>query len=108
MSIYGVAENHYKRVSIFLTSNLAFFEKASIIMKQAKFALTATAVIAVIGGAVAFKSRSTATPIYTKQNNTCTSLQTSYQTGVGAILFSFATKPSAVCTITSVPVLRVE
>ncbi|MEV4886040.1 hypothetical protein MRBLMN1_004597 [Chitinophaga ginsengisegetis] len=36
-------------------------------MKQAKLALTAVAVLAVVGGALAFKARTVQTPIYTEK-----------------------------------------
>lgn len=39
-------------------------EKASIIMKKAKFALTAVAVLAVVGGALAFKANRQARHFY--------------------------------------------
>ncbi|RFS20733.1 hypothetical protein DVR12_19440 [Chitinophaga silvatica] len=64
-------------------------------MKQAKFALVATTVLAVVGGVTALRGDGTTT-IYTKVSNTiisCTKLSgTGYITGLG-VLTSFATVP---------------
>ncbi|RFS20734.1 hypothetical protein DVR12_19445 [Chitinophaga silvatica] len=68
-------------------------------MKQAKFALAATAVLAVIGGAVAFKGETSRT-IYTKATPTATSctvyLGTGYISGAGT-LYSFASNVAGPC-----------
>ncbi|RFS20732.1 hypothetical protein DVR12_19435 [Chitinophaga silvatica] len=68
-------------------------------MKQAKFALAATTVLAIIGGAIAFKGETTKT-IYTKANNATTYcsvlLGTGFITGVGT-MYSFASVVAGSC-----------
>ncbi|MCS3801050.1 hypothetical protein [Niastella sp. OAS944] len=62
----GVAENHYKRVGKFNQINfLLFFKKATIIMKRARVILTSLVVLAVVGGALAFKAKSPVYCLYT-------------------------------------------
>jgi hypothetical protein len=46
------------RVGNLNNSNLAFFTKAQVIMKKAKLMLTGIAILAVVGGALAFKAKS--------------------------------------------------
>ena len=74
-------------------------------MKQAKFALAATAVLAVIGGAVAFKSQDSRA-VYTKSTTStsfCNSLLgTGYISASTGVLLSFATSAPKVCNIRTV------
>ncbi|MDQ0106855.1 hypothetical protein J2T02_001968 [Chitinophaga terrae (ex Kim and Jung 2007)] len=70
-------------------------------MKQAKFALTAVAVLAVVGGAIAFKSRTAGFQIYTKNaaGQCLVNVPGIYTTtNVGPVV-SFATKATAACPV---------
>jgi len=68
-------------------------------MKQAKLVLTATAILAVVGGALAYNARIGAFQIYTKSapNASCNSLVTSSlfktTTATAAPIVSYATTP---------------
>lgn len=79
-------------------------------MKQAKFALTATAVLAVIGGAIAFKARTNTPTLYVKTGAQCTQPIQGYTTINGTSVVSFATKatPATSCPTTSIRLLKVE
>lgn len=53
----GEAENQYKRVGNQVNQKLAFYFKSTLFMKRAKIMLSAIAVIATVGGVLAFKAQ---------------------------------------------------
>jgi hypothetical protein len=95
-AIHGAAENHQKRVGILEYIVTVVTEQTNIIMKKAKVILTAIAVFAVIGGALAFKtSRFNEFQLWTLNGATTVSVTTI----VGGLPLTYtATVPNCVIT----------
>ncbi|NLR81424.1 hypothetical protein [Chitinophaga eiseniae] len=74
-------------------------------MKQAKYALTAIAVLAVIGGALAFKARIGTNVFYTEKDGACIQSTTlPYQTAASG----FTVKLSTGRTLSPCPTITVQ
>lgn len=77
-------------------------------MKKAKFALTAVAVLAVVGGALAFKaSRGNQIQVYTESAGKCNVTTTLFDRTLNGVGQTFTTKFSIAPTLTPCPVQTV-
>jgi K+-transporting ATPase c subunit len=88
-----------------LTKILAFYDKGNITMKKAKVILSVVAVLAVVGGAFAFKTSRVASSLYTTNAAGACITERFYNTQlIGVTTFASATtKPlyyNSLCTIT--------
>jgi hypothetical protein len=99
-SINGEAENHQKRVGNLIKQSLVFYRKSIYFMRKAKIMLSAIAVLAIVGGTLAFRAKTSLALWFIDPDHPaagCTVFKAGFKTTLTGVYGPYSTEASLVC-----------